>query len=259
MTGPRTKSRAWSRGAASVSARPALARIARAGLTRPKSLGPRDLAAIKRGLSLAAAGRAGAAPALGALAALLYTRPELVDDAVLARLLANASAPGQLGARRDAINLCAALAATPLAPRLLPLLRATLAEDGLDAATRRALVPLLRDFVQWRPDLLGLHLLLEMAGPAVMAPYRNYLLGHVVERLVYETPAIFDEPAFERLAAMFATCPRWPYFLASLAARRGVPGIVQARAERLSEGSFPDRDGAAIIARGGAFRLLVVF
>ena len=242
-----------------MSARPALARIARAGLTRPKSLGPRDLAVIKRGLSRAAAGRAAAAPALGALAALLYTRPELVDDAVLARLLANASAPGQLGARRDTINLCAALAATPLAPRLLPLLRATLAEDGLKPATRVALVPLLRDFVQWRSDLLGLHLALEMAGPAAMAPYRNYLLGHVVERLVYETPQMFDEPAFERLAAMFATCPRWPYFLAALAARRGVPGIVQARAGRLSEDFFPHRDGAAIIACGGTFRLLVVF
>jgi hypothetical protein len=137
----------------------------------------RDLAVIKRGLSLAAAGRAAAAPALGALAALLYTRPELVDDAVLARLLANASAPGPLGARRDTINLCAALAATPLAPRLLPLLRATFAEDGLNPATREALVPLLRDFVQWRSDLLGLHLVLEMAGPAAMAPYRTISLA----------------------------------------------------------------------------------
>jgi len=242
-----------------VSARPALARMALTGLTRPKSLGPRDLAAIKRGLSLAAAGRAGAAPALGALAALLYTRPELVDDAALARLLANAGALGPLGARRDAIRLCAALAGTPLAPRLLLLLRARLAEDGLDPATRRALVPLLRDFIQWRPDLLGLHLVLEMAGPAAMAPYRNHLLGHVVEPLVYKTPEMFDEPAFERLAAMFATCPRWPYFLASLADRRGIPAIVQARAGRLSDGFFPHRDGAAIVVRGGTFRLLVVF
>jgi hypothetical protein len=189
---------------------------------------------------------------VGALAAILYARPDLVDDALVDRLT------DWLETRGLPPEVFAYLASSPVAASAWAGLVGVLTGARVDEGTRARLVPLVQHFVQWRADLVGLDGILALAEAPALARHREFLLDHGVERFVFETPEAFERPHMERMAALFGDSPRFRYALASLAERRRLaPGVAAWLASRLAA-EFPFRARAASVLTARPFRMLVV-
>jgi hypothetical protein len=196
--------------------------------------------------------------ALDALAAVLYARPELVDDALLDRLAALARTdPLPPDIASTLAKVLRFLAASPAAPRAWVRLGGLLADPSLNPAVRDRLLPLVEDFVQWREDLVGLDGVLAVAESAPLAGHRAFLLDYGVERFVFCSPEAFTEDRLQRLSALFADAPRYRHVLYALAARRALARGVRALLARQLDGHFPLHATAGAILAGGPMRLLV--
>lgn len=238
--------------------RDGLALALRTALTRPASLTPAIADEIARALRPGRGREDTCTLALGTLAALLYARPDLVSDSLLDRLRALLTA-GQVpaGVGRAAVKVFEYLASSSAAPRAWMLLVEMLCDEKLKPASRALLLPLLRDFVHWREDLVDLDGALALATSPAFARDRAFLLDHVVERFVFTQPEAFTEARLTRIAALFRDAPRYRYFLYSLAARRGLQPTVRALACRWLADRFPSHASAAATLTSRPFKVLV--
>jgi hypothetical protein len=237
-----------------------LALALRATLTRPTSLTPAIADEIGRALRPGSGREHTYTLALGTLAALLYARPDLVPESLLDRLAVLLKAgPVPAGVGRAVVKLFEYLASSPAAARAWTLLVEVLRDEKLEPRTRELLLPLLKDFVHWREDLVGLDGALALAGSPAFARDRAFLLDHVVERFVFTQPEAFTEERLTRVAALYQDAPRYRYFLYSLAARRSLRPAVRALVSRWLEDRFPSHEAAAAMLENQPFKILVAF
>src|SRR5262245_31412688 len=180
-------------------------------LTHPAALTPTSAATIEALLVLDSHDQGTCETALAAMAALLYARPDLVGERLLDRLVElpkRGPLPGSIG--KAVVTAFESLASGPLAGQAWRRLRGLLRDDGLAAANRDMLLPLVNDYVQWRPELVDLEETLELAECPALAGHRAFLLDYAVERFVYTRPRAFTVEMLRRIASLFDTTPRYP-------------------------------------------------
>ncbi|HXJ77994.1 MAG TPA: hypothetical protein VMS64_04845 [Candidatus Methylomirabilis sp.] len=198
--------------------------------------------------------------ALDTLAGVLYARPDLFEETffeLLGELARWQPLPGGIGSRLTV--LLRFMAGSPAAPDAWALLHGLLCDARIGADTRARLLPLVEDFVQWREDLIGVDGVLDLAESPLLDGHRVFLLDYGIERFVWSAPETFTAPRLERIAALFATAPRYRYFLYSLAGRPGLAPEVRPILARQLAGQFPRHDSAAVVLTGRPMRFLVVF
>jgi hypothetical protein len=236
-----------------------LAEVLHAALTNPDAVDASSVDLLSAALRSGVRDQARAELALAALAALLYSRPDLVPGDLLDQVAELLYVPSP----SDRVvqhwrRLWEALAATPAAPRAWTLLTQILQDERVDEATRALLVPLVGSFVQWREDLVDLDGVLALAACARLATHRAVLLDHTVERLVFRASEEFTPDRLERLNQLFQNLPRYKYVLYALAGRPGLPTASRATlTEQLGE-RFPFQRPATAIFTQRPFRLLAV-
>ena len=170
--------------------------------------------------------------ALGALAALLYARPDLVRRSLvgsLARVMAGPVSSRLGPAAADAWQL---LAMSPVARAAGRALIDLLARRGLAPSARQALLAALPSYARWRPDTLDLDAALHAAGARAGDAARDVILREVIERLIFTTPRAFTRARVDRIASTFAGRRRLCYTLGVLVSRPGAPDAGRVRAER---------------------------
>ena len=197
--------------------------------------------------------------ALSAAAAILYSRPDLISPALVDGLYACAEGSRLTAERANALQrLLGYLPVTPHAPLGWSKLVDTLPRAELAAVGRGALIRVVRDYVQWRPDLVHLATVLELAALPALVDHRAFLLDYVVEPLVYGVPETFDGGATGRLKDLFAGAPRLRYVLDALVGRPRTPPAVKAHLEPALATQFPLRPVAAAILRERPLSVLAV-
>ncbi|HXJ77995.1 MAG TPA: HEAT repeat domain-containing protein [Candidatus Methylomirabilis sp.] len=229
-----------------------------AALTDPASLRPDRLAPLRLALQ-EPNDPASCEEALDTLAAVLYARPDLLPDGSVDALADFA----RIESLSDGIVwrltiLFGFLATSSAAPTAWAALRELLRDARLDARARARLIPLVENFVQWREDVVDLDGVLDLAESPLLESHRTFLLDYGVERFVWCAPETFTAPRLERIAALFASAPRYPYVLYSLAARPGLAPDLRPILARQLVGRFPLHDTAAAILTGRPVRLVVV-
>jgi hypothetical protein len=203
-----------------------LGSVLKTALTHPGALTSVSAGTIGRSLKIGPRGQETCETALAALAAMLYARPDLVDEALLERfsgLPGSASLPDSIG--KAVVTVFEFLAASPLAGQAWTRLRELLRDDRLPATNRDLLLPLVNDYARWREDLIGLDGALGLAECPTLGSHRAFLLDYVVERFVFTTPQAFTPEVLHRIDALFGRTPRYRYFLYALSSRpRLAPG-----------------------------------
>lgn len=217
--------------------------------------GPSAAEAARLAEALREAGRAPGDPplAVAALAALAYRRPELATPELLAAAVHGA---GSEPAGRAAAAVLEGLAATPQAPLALEEVW-RLFGPAPPAGLRRHRLDLLRAAGRWRPDLVPVERLLEVAG-SLGAEEREGFLGEVLEPALLRDPARLSAATLERVERAFRGAGRLRYTLAALAGHPATPPALARRLQAAVVPLFPWREPAARALGGGAFRLLVV-
>jgi hypothetical protein len=170
--------------------------------------------------------------ALGALAALLYARPDLVRPSLvgsLARVTAGVVSPGLATAAAEAWQV---LATSPVAGRAARGLIDVLGRRRLAPAARRPLLAALAAYARWRPDTLSLDATLRAAGAGPDATALDVILCQVIEPLIFTSPRAFTRARVDRLATIFAGRARLRYTLGRLVSRAGLPAGAKRRARR---------------------------
>src|SRR5262249_54045098 len=160
-----------------------LAEVLHAALTHPDTLGPSSVALRRAALGPRPHDEPRGELIRGTLAALLYSRPDLVPEPLLdpgAELLC-AEAPSE-EVLRYWCRLWESLAATDAAPRAWALLSQVLLDERLAGTTRGRLVPVVGAFVQWRADLVGLDAVLALPEPPPLPAPLSALLAPGVDR-----------------------------------------------------------------------------
>ena len=231
-----------------------LATVLVIALTAPEELSGSAFASIAAALDTRA-GRGDVPSAIAALAAVLYSRPDLGRGAHAARLARRlGSVPSQdAGAIADGLRL---LASSPAAGSSADALLRALRRPDLGTRARLALLGTLRDVVQWRPELVDLADVLRFARGATRKE-RGFLLREIVERFIFAEPRRFEPAQVGDLVTVFRDGARLRYTVASLAARRHTRPATRARAARWLEG----RHGPAVRTTGirrDPFSVLVV-
>ena len=236
-----------------------LAEVVRTALTRPAALTSISAGTIEPHLTLGSRGREACETALAALAAILYSRPDLIDEALIerfARLPTRGSLSGFIG--KAVVTVFEFLAASPLAAEGWTRLRALLRDDALPPASRNLLLPLVDDYVRWREGLIGLDEALDLAGCPALADHRAFLLDHVVEPFVFTTPQQFTVERLRRIDALFGTMPRYRYVLFALASRRRLARGAATHLRRRLANQFRLHRVAATLRERRPFALLAV-
>ena len=236
-----------------------VAAIATTALTVPATLDFEKIAPVVAALRLDDTSQDLCRRALQAVAAIFYSRPDLVDLTLIEKLAALASSESL---PRDISwmvgQLFSFLAAMPAAEPAWTMLHNLLLEERLSPKIRARMLPLVGDFVRWRADLVGLDGILALAESTELSDQRAFLLDYGIEPFVFSTPEAFNPSRLERIATLFERAPRYRYVLRFLAARRSLSAEVRTLlAERL-EGRFPLRDEAAAILLGRPVQFLVV-
>jgi HEAT repeat protein/ADP-heptose:LPS heptosyltransferase len=234
-----------------------VAEALQAGLTSPTLLDPVKVEHLGRALRLEPDDPEPCELALGAAAAVFYSRPDLADDLVdaLADLLSRAELPDGIASRLVKLfEYLAASGSTAAWSRLNAILR----DEHLGAAHADRLLPLVGEFVRWQADVVGLDGILALAECSALADHRPYLFDHGVERFVFHAPEAFTVERLDRIARTFSDTPRYRYVLSSLAARRAIaPALREILARDLDE-RFAFREAAAAILQRHAAKMLVV-
>ena len=231
----------------------------RTALLSPTTLGPASLAAICGALWSHDDDAERCRLALSAVAAIFYTRPDLIDMTLIDALFDRAAAgpiPDDVSANLR--RLLGFLVTTPAAPYVWTRLSGFLRDERLDITTRGRLLPLVREFADWRQDLIGLDGVLALAESLPSPEQRAFLLDYGVERFVFCAPEAFTGARLARIATLFGHAPRYRYALRFLAARRSLaPEVSRFLAQQLA-GCFPLQEEAAAILVDRPVRMLVV-
>lgn len=122
-------------------------------LTRPAAIGPPDLGTLREALYR---DRGPDERALEALAALLYARPDLLEDSVidaLGGILRTEPLPERLGVAVTKVLRFAA--SSVVAARAWQLVTEILTDERIGPAARQLCLPLVEDFVQWNAEQVG--------------------------------------------------------------------------------------------------------
>ena len=241
------------------SARHALPDVLRTALTCPESLAPASLVHLSGALQLDRDSQDLCELALATLAALLYSRPDLVDPSLverLAHLLTRSALPETIG--RAVVKLFEFLAASPIAPRAWTRISEILRDEHLDAGTRELMLPLVSEFVQWREDIVGLDGIISLAESPALASSRPHLFDQGVERFVFSTPEAFTAERLRQIARAFSDVPRYRCVLYSLAAQHSLTAEAREWLSLELEGCFPFHGAAAGILRDRPIALFVV-
>ena len=225
------------------------------GLARPSALGPDTPVAIEAALAAGVVDEL----TLGAAAAVLYSRPELISPALIDRLYGCT--------RGDRLTVSQAVALRRLLGYLAFIDHArlgwtrlveALGRHPLDARGRGVLIRALVDYVHWRPDLVDVIEVLDLASLLTLAKHRAFLLDHVVARLVHAVPEAFDRRTVDRLADIFADVPRLRYVLDALASRAAATPALGTDLASTLAARFPLRPLAAALLRDRPVAVLAV-
>ena len=236
-----------------------LATTLNVALTSPGHLGPVSVDVLAEALQLECDNHERCRLAVSACAAILYTRPHLVGATLVDRLFDLATAeslPQDISGRLT--RLLESLASGPAAARAWARLSGILRDQRLGPQARGRLLPLVREFVGWRADLVGLDGVLALAESLSSPDHRAFLLDYGVEPFVFCAPEAFTVAELERVAALFAPAPRYRYVLRFLAARRSLAADVRAFLCRQLAGCLPLRETAAAILMDRPVKLLVM-
>src|SRR5262245_7893450 len=128
-----------------------LAEILALALTSPNTLGPDSIEGLADALLFDPNHGELLDVALGAIAALLYSRPDLVTPRLIVLIidvLATTDLPDEIG--RSAAKLVEYLATTEVASRAWPRVRDILLDESVDGRSRGRLLAVVRAFVEWR-------------------------------------------------------------------------------------------------------------
>ena len=237
----------------------ALIDLLRNSLACPDAVTPSSLESLAGALILENEDHEQCELALAALAGVFYSRPDLVEAFIvdrLATLLCAKSLPEKIG--RAVVKLFDFLAAGSSAPYGWEHIYRILADDKLEAATREWTVPLVSEFVQWHPDIIGLDSVIALAESPALASHRTRLLDDAVERLVYSTPEAFTRERLTRMANLFSDAPRYSYILYALAQRRSLSPDAREGLSHELAGRFPFQETATAILKNHPVSLLVV-
>ena len=188
-----------------------------------------------------------------------YARPYLLQASILDRLDALLKAhplPKSVGDRvRSTFEF---LAVSHVGAQAWLRLVEILQRESLDPAVRKLLLPLLRYYTHWRPDLVNFHAIMTLAESPAFARHRNYVLDYVVERFVFTAPEAFTEETLGRIEEVFRGARRYRYFLDSLMTRPGTRETVKKRIAESLVNRFPLRPLAASVLKTRPFKLLVI-
>lgn len=234
---------------------PALLAIA---LTAPGALPPGAAATLARTIADAPLRDASVEDALAALAAALYGRPDQASPLVVDALLGLLQRPDGVVYADMAGAALVALASTDVAAVMWRRLGEVLGSPTLSREATVVLLSVVAEGSMWRPDLLSLPSVLELAATPALAPHRDALLEGPVRRLLFEAPGPFAEDDLPRMDALFAGCRRYRHALEELAARPATRPGVRRAIEARAAAAFPFRPLARTMLASGPFRLLVV-
>jgi glycosyltransferase involved in cell wall biosynthesis len=196
--------------------------------------------------------------ALGAVAALVFSRPDSIDAstvALLAPLFGRSWLPPSHWALAG--EVLTTLLHTAARPAAVQLTLERLARAELAPAAREALLATLQQAATHYGDEFDAERLVELAEQEPLAAQRGWLLAEVVEPVLLAKPAALDAAGCERLIRLLPT-DSGKYLLAYLAARPELqPAVRRAIAEAL-DGRFPWHAPVAARLRSGAPRVLVI-
>ena len=196
--------------------------------------------------------------ALGALAAILYTRPDLVSHSTvgaLTRMTSSPLPPALTEAAARAFSLFAGSAVAPVASQALV---ALLVQRWRASHCRIALLKSLAVHARWHPRIVSLDAALRVARATPDGPGLDLLLNEVVEPLISERPGALGAATVDRITRAFGRRPRFRYVLAGLAERSGLPQATRPRVDRWLASRFRTRPMTAAAVRRASFALLAV-
>jgi hypothetical protein len=237
----------------------ALRLVLRTALTSPNSLNAASLERLHDSLCFDKDDHDECELALGTAAALLYSRPDLVDGPLidrLADLLATRGLPESFAS--SVVKLFAFLATSPSAPLAWIRIAELLRSDLLEASTRECMFPLVAEYVQWREDIVGLDGILALAEVPALVPYRTQLFDQGIERFVFCAPEAFDPGRLRQIAGLFSEAPRYIHVLYSLGARSSLTRPARSWLSNELQARFPFQDSAANLLKERQVALLVV-
>jgi len=200
-------------------------------LTEPERLDPRAAAAVAADLDQPQGDQASRV-ALGALAALLYGRPDLVTRSLVGALARATGGPLPPSLARPVADAWQLLATAPVAGTAGRALGDLLARPRLAPAAGQALLAALPAFARWRPDALRLDAAIRGAGARPDTAARDIFLREVVEPVLFASPRAFTGAMIDRIVDTFAGRARLHYTLGFVASGSGVSRGARARAER---------------------------
>jgi hypothetical protein len=205
-------------------------------LRAPKGLTPTAAAVVGSDLDRPQ-NDAAARIALGALAALLYARPDLVRRGLVVSLARITTGPVSLRLAPAPADAWRLLAMSSLARPAARALISILGDRSLDPGARRALLAALPSYARWRPDTLDLDSALDAAGADDKT--RDVILREVIEPLVFIAPRTFTRARIDRALSAFSGRARLRYSLGFLLTRRSVPRATRVRARRWLRSRLP--------------------
>ena len=187
--------------------------------------------------------------ALGALAALLYARPDLVRPSFVGALAGVMTRPISARLARAAADTWELLAMSPVARPAARALIGLLGRRRLAPLTRPALLAALPSYARWRPDTLDLDAAIHVASARADDAVRDVVLREVIERLVFVAPRAFTRARVDRLVNAFGGRARLRYTLGFLVSRRNVPDAARARARRWLRSRLSVSHAGAVLGR----------
>jgi ADP-heptose:LPS heptosyltransferase len=247
---------------------------------RPHDLQSRDVARCKGVLQTAGLQPRHYDAAVSGLGAILYARPELINDASVAALGAVLAYPGLPGRTYELAVF--SLQSSVFSLQSLPGKAATgsttgvstaqpedwrsatddflalLSRPDLEPEAHDALLRGLEDVVCWLPDAIALDRVIALAEQERLADHRDFLLERVIERCAYADPAALTLPQLERLLALYAEVPAFRYLLYYLSQAPSVQPGVHSAATAFVAGRFPLHEAVARHLANGPKRVLMV-
>jgi len=210
--------------------KPTAAGILCLALTAPEQLTPKAVAVVTSSLDRRQPEKT-IFIGLGALAGLLYARPDLVRPSIITSLATLMSGPASTRLAQAGADAWHLLAMSPVAR---PAMRALtdLLGRRVEPKVRRALLAVLPAYARWRPDALDLEAVLRAARTAQSRAARDLILREVIEPLIFTSPRAFTRGTIDRVLTTFSDRTRLRYTLGHLVSRPGLPPDVRAHASR---------------------------
>jgi len=206
--------------------------------------------------------------ALGVLAAILYTRPDLVGRSTVRALAEMVPSAGSLGRMRSstgspkltegAARTLGLFAGSPAATAAAEALIGQLVRRRLPGPCRIALLKSLAVHARWHPGAVSLDAAIRVARATSDGAGLDLLLSEIVEPLIYRRRSALGAAIVDRLIRTFGARPRFRYIAAGLAERAGSRRAIRPSLDRWLAARFRLRPAAAAALRRGPFALLAV-